>query len=116
MVEAMGGEQKIIAMMNEAIVKMNSQGVSIKNAVIGQPGKILNTGTRLYAIVPEKIFLASNDKKFYANGTLLAISVDKGATWTYVDAGNRGDDLLKQFFPDIKGRLTIPKQSPPVEY
>jgi hypothetical protein len=113
-VEAMGGTNKMIELMDKTIAEMKSQGVIIKAGEIGQPGVILNTGVRLYSVIPEKIIIEVNGKRFYSTSSLLAISSNKGIDWYFIDAGNLSDEKVRQIFPDTRDKLIIPKLSVPI--
>lgn len=113
-VKMMGGAQKMINVLTEGAETMKAQGAAFKGGEIGEPGKILNVNGKLYSVVPEKIIMESNGTKFYATSSLLAISSDKGTNWYFIDGGNLTDAQIKQLFPEILGKLTIPKRSSPV--
>ncbi|MES2378074.1 MAG: hypothetical protein V4553_15910 [Bacteroidota bacterium] len=113
-IRMVGGPDKMIALMNKGLETMKAQGAAITGSEIGEPGKILNTKTALYSVVPQKVTMTSNGTKFYSTSSLLAISSNNGASWYFVDAGNITDAQIKQIFPEIYGKLTIPKRSEPV--
>lgn len=113
-VKAMGGPDKIIAVMNKGFQDMKSQGAAFKDAIIGEPGQILTGRTEFYSVVPLKLIMESNGEKFYTTSSLLAISADKGKNWTFIDAGNMTKAQLKQFFPEVYTKLIIPKLTEPV--
>ena len=113
-VKSLGGPDKMIEVLNKSLAEMKNQGASIIGGDIGRPGKILHAGTKLYSVVPEKVIIESNGTRLYANSSLLAISLNNGDTWYFIDAGNMSDIQVKQAFPEIYGKLTIPKRSDPV--
>jgi len=109
----MGGEKKMIETMDKGLAQMKSQGTAVIGATIGIPGKTFDTGGEQYAVVPEKIVMQSNGVKFFTNSSLLAISLDKGKNWYFIDAGNISQQNLKILFPNFPKGLVIPKQTKP---
>lgn len=113
-VNMMGGKEKMIAVVNKGVSQMQTNGITFKQALIGEPGNILNTGTGLYAVIPQKLIMNANGRTMTTTSSLLASSTDKGKTWYFTDAGNISDEQLKQLFPGVLGKLTIPKRTMPV--
>ena len=113
-IQIAGGEGKLLDIMEKGLVKMKSQGASIDTCEIGEPGDIIKAQDVLYAIIPEKIIMQSNGTKFSGTSSLLAISMNKGSKWYFVDVGKMSAAQLKSLFPTVYNKLVIPKQSPPV--
>jgi len=110
----MGGREKMIAVVKNGMAAMKNQGVTFKEASVGTPGKVVNTGTALYAVVPQRIVMQTNQGSISTSTSLLACSMNKGKTWYFTDAGNMTDAQLKQLFPGVLGKLVIPKRTTPV--
>lgn len=114
LVKMMGGADKMISVLTKGFETMKAQGAAFKGGEIGEPGKILNTGDKLFSVVPEKLIMESNGTKFYITSSLLAISLNKGVNWYFLDGGNMTDTQIQQLFPEVRGKLTIAKRTNPV--
>jgi hypothetical protein len=47
------------------------------------------------------------------SSALIAISADKGKTWTFIDTNLFNISQIKSAMPDISPELVIPKAAPP---
>ena len=112
-VAMMGGKEKMVAIVKNGMTQMKNQGVTFKEATVGAPGKIISTGTALYAVVPQRFVIQANGQSISSSTSLLACSTDKGKSWTFTDAGKMTDEQVKKLFPGVLGKLVIPKQTMP---
>jgi hypothetical protein len=112
-VNLVGGPDKMIDLMTKEFETMKAQGVTFVAGEIGKPGQIFITKTALYSVVPQKVIMAANGTKFYSDSFLLAISLNNGDSWYFVDGSNLTDAQIKQVFPEIYSKIVIPKKSEP---
>jgi hypothetical protein len=112
-VNAHGGKDSVLAAIKNGMEKMKAQGtpLEITNAIIGTPGAEVEIGETIYCILPETISLKMNGQIYDATSSLLALSLDKGQTWWFLDAGNPAS--LRKLLPDVD-KLNIPLQTAPV--
>ncbi|WP_264521828.1 hypothetical protein [Flavobacterium sp. N1994] len=89
---------------------LKSKGIEIENVIIGEPGIIYNAGKELHCLVPEKIIFKSKEGRFQDNSNLLAVSLDKGKNWYFIDCAIGKEDLMV-IFPNFNNKLIIPKKS-----
>jgi|GEM_PF-3179387 len=110
-VQMMGGADRMTAYLTNEFKKMQEQGVAFSDAQAVLPEKVIAVGTELYCVVPQKVVMAYGSKRITNTSSLLAVSNNGGSTWRFVDAGGMTDEQIKQYFPKIYGKLTIPKRS-----
>ena len=111
-VQAHGGKDSILKLLNEGFKKMKAQGMEliIKSGSLGEPSNQVKIDSLLFSVVSEKLILNMNGSDYVTTSSLIAISSDNGNNWTFVDAA--GLDDLKTFIPGID-QLTIPKSTGP---
>jgi hypothetical protein len=114
MLKLVGGKEMMIETIKKTFAEFKSQGISLKNVIIGQPGGFVKTQSKLFSIVPEEIFLNVNGKTLYSKSALLAISVDSGLNWYFIDAAGLTDEKVQELFPEANRKLILPKKSQPV--
>ena len=54
MVEAGGGREKMIKMIEEQMKAMKNRGIEITSVTIGDPGEFHTEGDNMFMIIPEK--------------------------------------------------------------
>lgn len=110
-VQMMGGAANMTAYLSKEIKSMQAQGVTFSDARVGAPEQLIAVGNEYYCVLPQKVVMAYRSKRIYNTSSLLAVSANGGLTWRFVDAGAMTDEQIKQYFPKIYGKLTIPKRS-----
>jgi hypothetical protein len=108
-----GGRAKLLQLMTDGMKQMKAQGVSFENAVIGSPGKFYKAGTEIHCLVPENITMKVGSSTLHANSNLLAVSRDKGKTWSFLDLNKNTISSIKQIFPNFNKDLKIPEPKQP---
>ncbi len=110
-VQMMGGAVKTAYHLKQEVVTMKADGFTISDVEIEQPGKIVPAGTEYYCVIPEKVIISYRNKRLYNNSSILGVSTDYGRNWRFIDAGGMTDEQIKQYLPEIAGKLNIPKRS-----
>jgi hypothetical protein len=65
--------------------------------------------------VPVTLKIKAQDGTYQTDGSLIAISSDGGASWTFVDAAGEDDKDLRVILPAVLDKLKIPAEKPPVK-
>jgi hypothetical protein len=108
-----GGKEKMKTKMDSAYATMKLFGVSFKRYWIGTPGEIVNYKNQLQAVLPESTIMKTPLGELTAETSMVAISMDKGKSWYFIDTNVYKADKLKSILPDISPKLTIPPQKKP---
>jgi hypothetical protein len=108
-----GGRAKVLQLMTAGIKQMQAQGVSFENATIGTPGKFYKAGTEIHCLVPENITMKVGSSTMHAGSNLLAISQDKGKTWSFLDLNKNTIASIPKIFPNFNKDLKIPEPKQP---
>jgi hypothetical protein len=115
MAEKMGGIDKMIRNMSEGGAYASSKGLSIDNVEIGVPEPIIEVSGNLYSLVLETVYMTTSKGQTIMKKYLLAISEDQGNKWYFIDASLlANEEYMKEFFPDLVGKIRIPETQEPV--
>lgn len=110
--EALGGKKKAAETMRSVIDDMEIQGISIESYTIGEISEIVSEKDNQFAIVHTVMKMKAPKGRLSQNSFLIAVSPDKGKSWTFVD-GNAIDALKQSGFPLPSG-LKLPAVEEPV--
>lgn len=104
-IERIGGNRKYLA-----LVKSNGDGsdkVFEKEIfTAGDPHEIVAHNNKLFAVVPFTLEAITAKKTVIkTTASMVGISTDDGKTWKFIS-----DDTFFEFFPELEGKLTIPKK------
>jgi len=108
-----GGKEKMKNKMDSADVAMKQFGVSFKRYWIGDPGEIIEYKSRLQCILPQSTTMNTPMGELIAETSLIAISMDKGKNWWFIDTNVYRVNKLKDILPDLSPKLVIPDPKEP---
>jgi len=113
-IEAAGGRDKIIASLAKGLKDMEAEGVSVLSSTAGEPTQIVHVSGSIYAVVPTTLKVKAQDGIFKTESSMIGISSDNGANWTFVDAGGKDHNQLKSILPAVE-KLNLPPDKEPVK-
>ena len=111
-IEILGGKKKAAETIASAIEEMELQGMTIAEYTVGNVSEIVTDNDTQFAVVRTTMKMNCPKGILTANSFLIAISSDKGKTWTFVD-GNAVDQL-KQINFTLPKALKVPEREEPV--
>ena len=114
LVDFLGGREKMLADMTKQMKTMETEGVELLSSVSSPPTQFVHDANAVYAVVPVTSKLKAKDGIFQTEGSLIGISNDGGANWTFVDASGKDQKELKTFLPNVD-KLTLPAEKPPTK-
>ena len=112
MVEMMGGKQQAIASIEKSWKKQEEDSIKIISDSIGNPSKIIFYKGQYQCTIPQQMTMVIRNQKVAVESTIVAISMNDGETWYFIDAANDGFKKIKTYFPEISQELEVPKQLP----
>lgn len=107
-VEKMGGKSKLAASMKEMFLK---QGIVFKEINMGDPEKVVEAGDQLHCFISQDSKASIKGLDVILHGHLMAISGDKGKTWTFIDAGAVNSSNVLEYFPRYNFDLPFPPKA-----
>lgn len=103
-IEKIGGRQKYIALLksNDGSDKVFEKEIF----TAGDPHEIVAHNNKLFAVVPFTLEAITAKKTVIkTTASMVGISTNDGKTWKFIS-----DDAFFEFFPELEGKLTIPKK------
>jgi hypothetical protein len=114
LVELSGGRDSMQKLIVERIASLKKQGVMKFEGSVGSPGPFIKAGTQIHCLLPETIMLNVFNGRFVTRSYLLAISDNKGKTWTFMDVGKMPVEVLHKLLPNYNNELVIPTPGKPM--
>jgi len=108
-----GGKDKVLQKMDTVNTMATQLGATIKRIVIGNPGKIISYKNQLQVTLPETSEMNSGFGNLTLETTLIAISMDAGKNWYFIDTSIYSMKDVKKAMPDLSPELIIPPLRPP---
>ena len=113
-VEMAGGKAKLLAEVEKEMKSIRDQGFKLVSHTVGEPEPSVRAGTKLLAVVPTALKLESAVAFFTQRSFWLAVSTDKGKSWTFIDGSALDKKTLGLVFPEAIGRIKLPARSQPL--
>lgn len=114
-IEAAGGRDRMISALAKGMKEMETEGVTVLSSTAGTPTQIIHVSRSVYAVIPTTLKVKAQDGIFQTESSMIGISADSGATWTFIDAGGKDRSQLRSFLPDAADKLNLPPEKQPVK-
>ena len=111
--ELMGGREKMLSVLKQAVDELNHGTIRVTSTEIGEVSEPVSGGDKLFCVVFENLHLALPNGTGESPGYLLAISVDQGKTWTFLDGAGLTPEAVKLVCPDLPATLKLPEKKQP---
>lgn len=112
-IEAAGGRDKMVAALAKGMKEMEAEGVVVLSSTAGAPTQIVHASGSIYAVLPTTLKVKAQDGVFQTESSMIGISSDSGANWTFIDAGGKDQTQLKKLLPDAASKLNLPAEKQP---
>jgi hypothetical protein len=114
-VEASGGRDRMISALAKGMKEMETEGVTVLSSTAGAPTQIVHASGSIYAVLPTTLKVKAQDGIFQTEGSMIGISSNGGASWTFIDAGGKDQKELRSILPDAVDKLNLPPEKQPVK-
>jgi hypothetical protein len=109
-----GGKENLMKITSDGMARLKAQGISFLRATVEVPAKFYKAGAEIHCLVPETMTIKLPNGTVTASSNLLAISSDKGRTWTFLDLNKNTIAAIPKLFPNFNNNLKIPEPQQPV--
>jgi hypothetical protein len=119
-VEMIGGRDKMIQTLQRGSEDMKAHGSAILGAEVDEPKEVVTAGDKRFAIVPMTVSVQVPDGTLRSKGFPIAVSEDRGKTWTFIDGAGlvrepgKEKEKLAQILLDFPPKLSLPAREQPV--
>jgi len=119
-VEMSGGRDKMIETLRRGSEDMKAHRSAILGAEVSEPKEVVTAGEKQFAIVPMTVRLQVPDGTLREKGFFIAVSEDRGKTWTFivgtglVTEPGKEKQKLAQVLPDFPPQLSLPAREQPI--
>ena len=100
----------MVAVLTKSTNDMKLKGMSFTNITFDEPSKIVKSGKELQATIAQHTEIKLSQGRLVSTSTLIAVSVDNGVNWTFIDTFNKDMATLRKAMPNLSDVLTIPPQ------
>jgi hypothetical protein len=114
-VEAAGGRDKMISALAKGLKEMETEGVVVLASTAAAPTQIVHVSGWIYAVVPTSLKVKAKDGVFQTESSMIGLSSDNGANWTFIDAGGKDHTQLMTMLPAKVDKLNLPVEKDPVK-
>ena len=110
--EIAGGKEVLESMVKQMMDDMKADGVFVDSATVGEPGAVFEAGTELHSTITQTVYMKYTGGRMISESTLLAVSMDAGSNWYFLDIKQLTPAMKTQFFPEFNPELIIPEPKP----
>jgi hypothetical protein len=114
-IAAAGGRDKMIAALAKGLKEMEAEGVVVLSSTAAAPKQIVHVSGWIYAVVPTTLKVKAQDGIFQTQSSMIGLSSDNGASWTFIDAGGKDHTQLLSTLPAPADTLKLPAEKEPVK-
>lgn len=112
-IEMMGGLENMVAIMEKGMVEMESDGTRFLDVTFGEPTAVIKAGNELQCTLSQTISMKVSEGRVVAKSAMIAIWVDGGTNWVFIDTSGKDIQTLRSLLPDLSMDLFIPETEQP---
>ena len=113
LVQLMGGREGMLTVLTNGQAEFESQGIKFSKVTLGEPQEIYRTGSELFCLVPETIYIQMPNGKLVTESHLLAVSENDGGKWYFIDTNRLTNENVLELLPNFNKELKIPAKKDP---
>ena len=114
-IEMSGGREQMTASINKELSQMEAEGVVLLSSTTGGPTQFVHDTGSIFAVLPVTLKIKAQTGVFQSEGSMIGISADGGANWTFIDASGKDQKELSSLLPNVISKLSLPPDKPPVK-
>ncbi|MHA4807327.1 hypothetical protein ACX0G9_04450 [Flavitalea flava] len=114
LVKLSGGIGNLEAALVKVDGEMRSKGIKVTRIDFGAPSKIVRQAKEWQCTLLQQTDYQLPSGKIRSTSTLIAVSADSGASWTFIDTSNKDMQAIRTMLPNLSSAISIPPAGPPV--
>lgn len=112
----MGGSAKLALILSKSTDELKAQGAKFSKITFDEPSRIIKSGKELQATIAQHTEIKLTEGRLVNTSTLIAISMDNGSKWYFIDTSNKDMLTIRRALPNLSNEIIIPPQQPPLRY
>ncbi len=109
LVKMAGGRNKFISSLSTSMEQMKSTGFELISYEMGEPTQTIEVDNQIFSVVPTNTTMKLPKRTVTEQGSILAVSEDKGINWKFVRVNSK--ESLRRLFPNAIDKLTFPEKT-----
>ena len=107
-----GGKSNAVKLIDSVFHVFEQLGGKVSRISYGTPSNIVTYKNMLQSVLPQTTYVTSLIGDAELSSNLIAISSDKGKSWTFIDTNMFSMKEIKKEMPNISPDLIFPKPPP----
>lgn len=116
LIDLVGGKEKVIQIIEQAVDKIAIDGFYITNCSVEKPKNIIRHKNDLQCTIIQNLEMKTSTGRLVSTSTLIGISNDNGENWTFIETSGKNLKTLQSTFKDLSDNLVIPIETKPTFY
>jgi hypothetical protein len=108
---AMGGPKGAREVLEPTLERMRESGMTIESFSFPSPPDFVDSGGRVFAIVPTLMVLSTNGQRVESRNFQLGILEPDAEGWAFVEGSRVNASTVRQLFPDFPAGYAFPPVS-----
>jgi hypothetical protein len=113
LIEMFGGKEKAKEKIKRSWEQQEADSIIVTKITFGTPSSVINYKDELQCTIPQRFEYKTPKGMVILKSTVIALSLDQGEKWYFIDAANKTLSKIKQSFPDLSDDIVIPEQEKP---
>lgn len=102
-----GGREKVISLSRSAVEKMEAEGYLFLDINFKNFSKMIKVKNQLEASFTQSILMQTPKGKIESDYTMIAISIDNGENWKFIDTSGNDKETMLKLFPELSDKIII---------
>lgn len=115
-IKMMGGKAKMIEVTKSEMDKIKRQGITYESLGFKDPSSFIKNDQEIQFSITQEIVMDTPRGKVLTTSSMIGISYDNGANWTFIDTMGKNKETIRQLFPFVSDNIVLkPRSSRVVE-
>ncbi|TAD86857.1 MAG: hypothetical protein EAY75_06940 [Bacteroidetes bacterium] len=116
MINGAGGEKKMIELLNKQNAELKLRSVEIRNIIFNSPTEFVRSKNELQCTISQQTELKPAQGRVITYTTLIAISIDNGKNWKFIDTAKMDIEMVRKLHPNLSSKIVLPPKQKPIVY
>lgn len=109
----MGGKEHMVSEIERSFGLLTEDGITFTDASYGEPSEIILYEGQMQCTLQQMIEMETPNGNVTANSMLIAVSMDNGDNWYFIDPTGNDITTMRKVIPTLSPMLDIPVKMEP---